>query len=150
MRASLDDAALERHAGRFVWLELDYDRDENQPFFERHGVAWTPELFVIDPADEGVLAHHVGGLPIAELERFLALAAADPVEDEVTQLEAARDWRRCAERAAAGAPLMARGRPFATVVRSGLGCANVAEAAGARTVLEPLAATAAALPATLR
>src|SRR5262249_24506910 len=150
MRASLQDPALERHAGRFVWLELDYDREENKAFFARHGVSWTPELFVVDPADERVLAHHVGGLPIPELERFLGLGGGAAVGEEVRGPRMPRVSGGCAEVAAARAPLMPRSRAWAAVLSSGLGCANAAGADGARTVLEPLAAAAADLPATLR
>jgi tetratricopeptide repeat protein len=65
------DAALTRQAGRFVWLELDYDKPENQGFLQRHGVAYTPSLFVLDPATERARATHVGGMTIPELNRFL-------------------------------------------------------------------------------
>ena len=60
-----------RQAGRFVWLELNYDEVANQAFLERHGVAWTPVLFVLDPSDERVTASHVGGMSLSELKRFL-------------------------------------------------------------------------------
>ncbi len=69
-------------------------------------------------------------------------------------LMAGRQYEPCAETAAKGAPGMSRGATFASVVLSGLSCANQdAEkpwAVSARKTLEPLAAEAAALPATLR
>jgi len=71
MRASLDDPALVRQAGRFVWLELDYDRPANQPFIGRRHVAYTPSLYVLDPATERATATHLGGMTLPELERFL-------------------------------------------------------------------------------
>ena len=71
MRESLADPALARHAGRFVWLELDFDKPGNQPFIAGHGVMSTPSLFVIDPAEETATAAHLGGLTLPELERFL-------------------------------------------------------------------------------
>src|SRR5437588_4054851 len=71
MKASLADDALKRYAGRFVWLELNYDKDENQPFLGRHGVQWTPTLLVIDPTDERITAEHAGGVTIPELVEFL-------------------------------------------------------------------------------
>src|SRR5207237_9306774 len=71
MRATLADAALLRYAGRFVWLELDFDKPVNQPFLVRHGVSFTPTLFVLDPANERATATKFGGLTLAELMQFL-------------------------------------------------------------------------------
>jgi len=71
MRASLDDPALVRQAGRFVWLELDYDKPVNQAFIARRGVAYTPSLYVLDPTDERATATHLGGMTLPELEGFL-------------------------------------------------------------------------------
>jgi len=71
MKAELEDASLARYAGRFVWLELDFDRPANQPFIARHGVTYTPSLFVIDPADERTTAMQLGGLTLPELQQFL-------------------------------------------------------------------------------
>src|SRR5262249_23803620 len=71
MRVTLSDPSLARQAGRFVWLELNYDAEGNQPFLARHGIAWTPVLLVLDPADERVTATHVGGMSLAELQHFL-------------------------------------------------------------------------------
>lgn len=71
MRATLASAALARYAGRFVWLELDFDKPVNQPFMVRHGVTFTPTLFVLDPADERATATKFGGLTVSELYLFL-------------------------------------------------------------------------------
>lgn len=71
----MSDADLARQAGRFVWLELDYDKPVNQNFLGRHGVAYTPSLYVLDPATERALATHVGGMTVPELNRFLDGAA---------------------------------------------------------------------------
>src|SRR5215831_17903539 len=71
MRAELDDPSLARLAGRFVWLELDYDKPVNQPFIARRGVAYTPSLYVLDPANERATATHLGGMTLAQLDRFL-------------------------------------------------------------------------------
>jgi len=71
MRVTLSDPSLARQAGRFVWLELNYDEEANQPFLGRHGISWTPVLLVLDPEDERVTATHVGGMSLAELQRFL-------------------------------------------------------------------------------
>ena len=71
MRATLANAALARYAGRFVWLELDFDKPVNKAFIARHGVTFTPTLFVLDPADERATATKFGGLTLSELEKFL-------------------------------------------------------------------------------
>jgi len=71
MRATLASAAVARYAGRFVWLELDFDKPVNQPFIARHGVTFTPTLFVLDPADERATATKFGGLTLSELNQFL-------------------------------------------------------------------------------
>jgi tetratricopeptide (TPR) repeat protein len=71
MRATLASGAVARYAGRFVWLELDFDKPINQSFMSRHGVTFTPTLFVLDPADERATATKFGGLTLAELTVFL-------------------------------------------------------------------------------
>jgi tetratricopeptide (TPR) repeat protein len=71
MRAELTDARLARYAGRFVWLSLNFDRPDNQPFLARHGVAYTPAFFVLDPSDERATATQLGGMTLSELTGFL-------------------------------------------------------------------------------
>src|SRR5215470_11731451 len=71
MRVTLSDPTLLRQAGRFVWLELNYDNEGNQAFLARHGVAWTPALLVLDPSDERVTASRMGGMSLSELKGFL-------------------------------------------------------------------------------
>lgn len=71
MRATLADTALTRLAGRFVWLELDYDKPANRDFMKSRGVSYTPSLYVLDPSDERATATHFGGLTLPELTRFL-------------------------------------------------------------------------------
>jgi len=71
MRATLASGAVKRYAGRFVWLELDIDKPLNQPFIARHGVTFTPTIFVLDPADERTTATKFGGMTVSELYLFL-------------------------------------------------------------------------------
>jgi len=71
MRATLADASLARYAGRFVWLELDFDKPVNQAFISRHGVTFTPTVLVLDPADERATATKFGGMTLSELSQFL-------------------------------------------------------------------------------
>jgi predicted negative regulator of RcsB-dependent stress response len=71
MRATLADASLARDAGRFVWLELNFDKPVNQAFLAQHAVMYTPSFFVIDPADERTTATQIGGMTLPELRQFL-------------------------------------------------------------------------------
>lgn len=71
MRATLADASLARYAGRFVWLELDFDKPANQAFLARHHVTYTPSFFILDPADERATATQLGGMTLPELGGFL-------------------------------------------------------------------------------
>jgi len=127
MRASLADAALARYAGRFVWLELDYDKEVNQPFIARHGVQWTPTLLVLDAAAERVTAQHAGGMTIAELSQFLergergAAAAGAP---DAAHAGDAGDAAHAGHAAGAGDAALARGDALA-------GAGRHAEAAAA-------------------
>src|SRR5262245_19469480 len=84
MRETLAGPSLARHAGRFVWLELDFDKPANQAFVADHAIMFTPSLFVLDPASGRAVATHLGGLAVPDLERFLdqgerALGKSTPV-----------------------------------------------------------------------
>ncbi len=71
MRATLAEPALGRYAGRFVWLELDFDKPVNQSFLNHHRVGYTPTLLVVDPGTDTELASHIGGMSRADLEDLL-------------------------------------------------------------------------------
>src|SRR5438105_1519759 len=71
MRVVMQDPSLARYAGRFVWLELDFDKPENEPFLARHGVTYTPSFFVLDPGDEHAAATQLGAMTLPELLQFL-------------------------------------------------------------------------------
>jgi tetratricopeptide (TPR) repeat protein len=132
MRDLLQTADLDRYAGQFVWLELNYDLPRNQEFLSKFGANATPTFFVIDPHDEQVTATQPGAMSLAELKRFLergasgvsaknlgpgdsalargdALRAAQPAEAVKAYQEALRlapaDWSRhsLAEASLAGA-----------------------------------------------
>jgi len=158
MRASLTDASLARYAGRFVWLELDFDRPANRDFLARHRVTYTPSLFILDPHDDRTIAKQLGGLTLAELESFLDRGAAQDREGRLASLawELANQgkWKELAGMVTAEAPPMRRGEMFARVVLAGLWAANAGNtepwAQSALKTLEPLAAEAASLPGTLR
>ena len=201
MRATLADASLARYAGRFVWLDLDYDKPANQAFLARHGASSFPLFFVLDPADEHATATQLGGMTLPELTRFLergergvlaktatpgdtalaqgdaALARGQQAEAVAAYREALRlggaDWpgrgralgsltwtlmlsgqsQAAAETAAAEAPQLARDQEFSRVVLAGLMSLQGQSGpwtSNARSTLEPLAAEAIAIPATLR
>jgi predicted negative regulator of RcsB-dependent stress response len=71
MRVTLKDASLVRYAGRFVWLDLNFDGPQNQRFLTSHGVATTPSFYVLDPSDEHATATQLGAMTVPELTGFL-------------------------------------------------------------------------------
>jgi tetratricopeptide (TPR) repeat protein len=71
MRALLASADLARYAGQFVWLELNYDNEENRAFLTKYGASATPTFFIIDPQDGHVGATQTGAMSPAELTEFL-------------------------------------------------------------------------------
>ena len=158
MRASLTDASLARYAGRFVWLELDFDRLANSDFLARHHVTYTPSLFILDPHDDRTIAKQLGGLTLPELDSFLDRGAAQDREGRLAsltwELANQRKWKELAGMVTAEAPRMRRGEMFARVVLAGLWAANAGDtepwSQSAWKTLEPLAAEAASLPGTLR
>lgn len=76
MRATLTDARLQKYAGRFVWLDLNFDNTGNQAFLTSHGVTYTPSVFVLDPGDEHAIATQLGGMDLSELLALLNRADA--------------------------------------------------------------------------
>jgi tetratricopeptide (TPR) repeat protein len=61
---------LSRYAGQFVWLEMNFDKPENQEFFSHFQASGTPTFYVIDPEGK-VLADVPGAMSEAELTAFL-------------------------------------------------------------------------------
>jgi thioredoxin-like negative regulator of GroEL len=70
-RYVLADPALTPFADRFVWLSIDTERPENQPFLARFPVAAWPTLWFIDPATERPLLRWPGSLEVGELRQLL-------------------------------------------------------------------------------
>lgn len=66
------DERLGRHAGRFVWLSIDAEREENAAFLERYPIEAYPSLYVIDPRTGDVLLRWLGSATVAELEALLS------------------------------------------------------------------------------
>jgi tetratricopeptide (TPR) repeat protein len=63
-------ADLSRYAGQFVWLELNFDKPENQAFFSQFEASATPTFYVIS-AEGKVLADQPGAMSEPELTAFL-------------------------------------------------------------------------------
>jgi tetratricopeptide (TPR) repeat protein len=65
------DEALARHAGRFVWLEINTDVPGNAEFLEKYPVENWPTLFIIDPREEKALVRFAGSATVPQLEKLL-------------------------------------------------------------------------------
>lgn len=103
------DERLGRHAGRFVWLSIDAEREGNAAFLEKYPVEAYPSLYIIDPRTGEVLLRWLGSATLAELERLLddgerayagtakgadaLLARADRLYGEGDQAAAAKVYR---------------------------------------------------------
>jgi len=92
------DKALARHAGRFVWLEVDTEKAQNADFRKRFPAKALPSFFVIDPESERIALRWTGGATVKQLEKILdegrrAVAAptkpAAPANDRAAAADAA-------------------------------------------------------------
>ena len=103
------EEALEKHAGRFVWLLVDVDDTANAGFLEKYPVTALPTLLVIDAKKEQVLLTWAGGATVAQLEQLFddaEQAWRGTVEDPVAAALARADRLngQGAHREAAAAP----------------------------------------------
>jgi tetratricopeptide (TPR) repeat protein len=64
------DKALARHAGRFVWLNINTDLPNNAVFQEKYPVENWPTFFIIDPREEKALVRFAGSATVAQLEKL--------------------------------------------------------------------------------
>jgi len=67
----LADARLRKHAGRFVWLDVDAEKDVNAAFTERFPIDGYPTLLVLDPVAERPVLKWIGSASLKQLERLL-------------------------------------------------------------------------------
>jgi hypothetical protein len=165
------DAALKRHAGRFVWLSMNTERTDAGPFLEKFPISSWPTFLFIDPGTERAALRWMGSATVAQMEKLLddgeravkgggkgleaQLAAADQAfaaerTDEAARLfaqlaaSAPKDWPKrpravemwllslsvlhkveeCAETAAKEMDQVPRGPSYASVVGTGLDCAQ--------------------------
>lgn len=72
MRANVfTDAALAKHAGRFVWLSIDTEAAGNAPFLEKFPIEAWPTLLVVDARSEVALLKWLGSAGVPELTKLL-------------------------------------------------------------------------------
>lgn len=77
----LHDPALEKQAGRFVWLSMDGEQEKNHGFFEKYPVQNWPTLLVLDENGAPVL-RWVGTASVEQLQRLLDDASIDLVGND--------------------------------------------------------------------
>src|SRR5664279_4824371 len=65
------DKALERQAGRFVWLSINTEKRENAAVLAKYPIQASPTIFVLDPVAEKVVLKYVGGATVPQLQRIL-------------------------------------------------------------------------------
>lgn len=117
------DKALERQAGRFVWLSVNTEKRENAALLGKFPVKVWPSIYVIDPATEKIVLRWAGGVTTPQLLRLLddgekaargkaapgaALADADRLYADGKYAEAAAAYRKALETQKPGAPSYAR------------------------------------------
>src|SRR5512137_622740 len=73
MRATvLRDPALVKMAGRFVWLDIDTEKEGNAGFLEKFPIEVWPTFLVIDPVTEKPVLKWLGTATAEDLGRLLA------------------------------------------------------------------------------
>ncbi len=115
----LRERALAKHAGRFVWLAVDIDKDANARFVSRYPVPGIPTLLVIDPATENVILTRSAGVDLPQLvalfdegeralkgaphgEADVAFAAAETLAGDGKAKQAAEAFERALKTAPPG------------------------------------------------
>lgn len=67
----LREPSLAKHAGRFVWLEVNTERASASAFLQKHPVEAWPSFLVIEPSTETVAFRWLGSATVEQLERLL-------------------------------------------------------------------------------
>lgn len=65
------DESLRAEAGRFVWLAIDTEKEQNAPVQVQYPIDAWPTFLVVDPKDERVALRWVGAATVAQLRRIL-------------------------------------------------------------------------------
>src|SRR5512137_752254 len=151
MRATvLKDEALVKLAGRFVWLEIDTEKDGNAGFLEKYPIQVWPTFLVLDPTTEKAVLRWMGTATAPDLAKLLAdgeravkggdgagaeelLARADRANGEGRTAEAVGLWR---EALAKGGPGWERRARVLESLALGLQASRQEEACAALAVKE--------------
>jgi tetratricopeptide (TPR) repeat protein len=104
------DESLRAEAGRFVWLAIDTEKEENASVQERFPIDAWPTLLIVDPRDERVALRWVGAATVPQLKRILDDGAA-AVSGGGSRSEADAAFER-AERAYAARDFAAAARDY--------------------------------------
>jgi len=137
MRATvLNDAALPKQAGRFVWLSIDTEEAKNAAFLDKYPWQAVPTFEVIDAKTEKIAYSWIGAIDLAGLlvrfdeaeaafRRTDAVAAAVPSSPDaaVLDLSLAGKDEECALLALKLLPNLPPGSVKANVASTGLNCA---------------------------
>ena len=67
----MGDPALERYAGRFVWLSINTEDAKNAAFLKRYPIPALPTLLVLDAKRDDVALRYVGGATVPQLRKML-------------------------------------------------------------------------------
>jgi hypothetical protein len=115
------DKALERQAGRFVWLSIDTEKRENAAVLGKYPVKVWPSFYVIDPATEKIVLRWVGGATTPQMVRILddgakaaggtaapGAALADRLFADGKNAEAAAAYQKALKAIRPGAPSYTR------------------------------------------
>jgi tetratricopeptide (TPR) repeat protein len=136
MRAAVfTDAALAKHAGRFVWLSIDTEDPKNAAYLEKFPWEAVPTFQVLNPQGEAIAYQWIGAVDANELTRRLDegekafrdtdAAAARPsgVDTEILALALDDKHEECATKGLAALPTLQPGIVKANVAAVGLDCA---------------------------
>jgi len=146
------DKALDRYAGRFVWLSINTEKGSNSPFLKKYPVEVWPSLFIIDPKKEAIALRWAGGATVPQVEKMLGdsertikgkqkgvdqtLARADQLFGERKNAEAARLYEEALKAAPSGWPQYRRALESMLFAQTSAGenakCAAFAESNFAR------------------
>jgi len=117
MRANVfTDKALERYAGRFVWLAVDTENSSNADFLTTYPINVWPTLLIVDPRKEKIALRYLGGATVPQLRKLLTdgerlsgtkpqiasdklMIEADQLAAEKKNAEAARLYARAIDQA---------------------------------------------------
>ncbi len=67
----LNDPSLAPYADRFIWLALDTDREQNAEPVEQFPINVWPTFFIVNPADQSILARFQGAASLEQFKGFV-------------------------------------------------------------------------------